>query len=82
MHPQQSKYYINRGILSSHKFQLMTLHRVNSGSGELDSKHENVNVPDLIATQKGIFVKVLRNVIETLQEIDERYTQIETLSLE
>ena len=60
--------FINRGTLSRHKFQLMTLYRVNSGSGELDSKHENVNVRDLIATQKGIFVEVLKNVIETLQE--------------
>ena len=60
--------FINRGTLSSHEFELMTLYRVNSGSGELDSKHEDVNVPDLIATQKGVFVEVLKNVIETLQE--------------
>ena len=46
----------------------MTLYRINSGNGELDSKHEDVNVRDLIATQKGVFVEVLKNVIETLQE--------------
>jgi len=60
--------FINRGTLSSHQFELMTLYQVNSGNGELDSKHEGVNVPDLIATQKGVFVQVLKSVIETLQE--------------
>ena len=60
--------FINRATLSSQSFQLITYYRTNSGNGKLDSKRENINVPDLIAAQKNVFVDVLNNIIETLRE--------------
>ena len=60
--------FINRSTLSSHGFQLITYYRTNSGNDKLDSKREDINVPDLIATQKSVFVDVLNNIIKTLQE--------------
>ena len=66
--------FINRSTLTAHSFELLTYYRTNSGNGELESKRENINVPDLIATQKSVFVDVLNNIIETLQkeEIEHR----------
>ena len=58
--------FINRSTLTAHSFELLTYYRTNSGNGELESKRENINVPDLIATQKIVFVDVLNNIIETL----------------
>ena len=66
--------FISRPTLTAHSFELLTYYRTNSGNGELESKRENINVPDLIATQKSVFVGVLNNIIETLQkeEIEHR----------
>ena len=60
--------FISRPTLSSQGFELITYYRTSSGNNKLDSKHEDINVPDLIATQKSIFVDVLNNIIKTLQE--------------
>lgn len=53
---------------------MITYYRASSGNSKLDSKHEDINVPDLIATQKSVFVDVLNNIIKTLQkeEIEHR----------
>lgn len=66
--------FINRSMLSSQGFQLITYYRTSSGNSKLDSKHEDINVPDLIATQKSVFVDVLNNISKTLQkeEIEHR----------
>ena len=65
---------ISRPTLTSQGFQLATYYRTSPGSSKLDSKRENINVTDLIATQKRVFVDVLNNIIETLQkeEIEHR----------
>ncbi|MDE0087357.1 MAG: hypothetical protein OXU23_16665 [Candidatus Poribacteria bacterium] len=60
--------FISRPTVSSHGFQLITYYRTNSGNDKLDSKREDINVPDLIATQKSVFVDVLNNIIKALQE--------------
>ena len=61
--------FINRSTLSSQVFQLITYYRKNSGNGKLNSEHEeNIKVPDLIATQKNVFVDVLNNIIKILKE--------------
>lgn len=66
--------FINRSTLTAHSFGLLTFYRTNSGNNELKSKRENINIPDLIATQKDVFLDVLNKVIETLQkeEIEHR----------
>lgn len=66
--------FINRSTLTAPSFELLTFYRTNSGNDELKSKRENINVPDLIATQKDVFVDVLNSIIETLQkeEIEHR----------
>ncbi len=66
--------FINRSTLTAHSFELLTFYRTNSGNDELKSKRENINIPDLIATQKSVFVDVLNNIIDTLQkeEIEHR----------
>lgn len=60
--------FISRPTLSSQGFQLITYYRTSSRNSKLDSKHEDINVPDLITTQKSVFVDVLNNTIKTLQE--------------
>ena len=60
--------FINRSFLSVHKFELMTLDPTNTSGGRLNSKHVNINVADLIATQRSVFLDVLGDVIETLKE--------------
>lgn len=60
--------FITRLTLSAQEFHLMTLYPTKSDSKKLNSKHADINVPDLIATQKRIFEDVLNNVIETLKE--------------
>ena len=60
--------FINCYSLSVHEFQLMTLDTTNSNGGRLNSKHVNINIADLIATQRSVFLNVLDNVIETLKE--------------
>ena len=60
--------FITRLTLSAQEFHLMTLYPTKSDSKKLNSKHADINVPDLIATQKRIFKDVLNNVIETLEE--------------
>ncbi|MYA56890.1 hypothetical protein F4X88_11375 [Candidatus Poribacteria bacterium] len=60
--------FITRVTLSAQEFHLMTLYPAKSGGKALNSKHVDISVPDLIATQKGVFEDVLNNVIETLKE--------------
>ena len=60
--------FIHFGEDNPHQFHLMTVYPGKSNDGGLNSKHKEVNVEDLIATQKGILMKVLDNVIETLKE--------------
>ena len=60
--------FISRPTLTPNSFELLTFYRTNSGNGELASKRENINIPDLIATQKNVFMDVLNNIIKTLQE--------------
>ena len=47
---------INRSTLTAHSFKLPTFYRTNSGNDELKSKRENIYIPDLIATQRYVFV--------------------------
>ena len=44
--------FITRLTLSAQEFHLMTLYRAKLSDKELNSKHIDVSVPDLIATQK------------------------------
>ena len=60
--------FITRLTLSAQEFHLMTLYPTKSGGKELNSKHVDVSVPDLITIQKRVFEDVLNNVIETLKE--------------
>ena len=60
--------FISRPTLTPHSFKLLTYSRTNISDSNLQFKSEDINVADLIATQKDIFVDVLNNVIETLQE--------------
>ena len=66
--------FINGSTLTAHSIQLLTFFRKNSGNNKLKSKFEDIKVPDLIATQKDVFLGVLNKVIETLQneEIEHR----------
>ena len=66
--------FISRLTLTSQGFQLITYYRTSSGNSKLDSKHEVIKIPDLIATQKDVFVDVLNDIIEILQkeEIEHR----------
>ena len=65
--------FIHFGKNYPYQFHLMTVYPGKPNDGGLNSKHKEVNVEDLIATQKGIFVKVLDNVIETLKEDEVEY---------
>lgn len=60
--------FINRSYLGIHKFKLMKLDTTKSNGGSLNSEDVDINVADLIATQRNIFMEVLDNVIETLKE--------------
>lgn len=60
--------FITRVTLSAQEFHLMTLYPAKSRGKALNSKHVDISVPDLIATQKRVFEDVLNNVIETLKE--------------
>ena len=60
--------FISRPTLTPNSFQWLTFYRTNSGNTELEFKFEDINVPDLITTQKDVFLDVLNKVIETLQE--------------
>ncbi|MDE0009631.1 MAG: hypothetical protein OXU36_00715 [Candidatus Poribacteria bacterium] len=66
--------FITRLTLSAQEFHLMTLYPTKPGGKELNSKHIDISVPDLITTQKKVFKDVLNNVIETLkeEEVDHR----------
>ena len=59
--------FINRSFLSIHEFQFIKLNPVKEEES-LNLERVDVNVPDLIATQKSIFGQVLNNVIEALKE--------------
>ena len=54
--------FITRIHLGVHDFQLTTL------DGKHNTKHIEINIPDLIATQRSVFLDVLDKVIETLKE--------------
>ena len=60
--------FVHFGSVYTHGFHLMTVYPNESDDGRLNSKHEDINIADLIATQKRTFMKVLDNVIETLKE--------------
>ena len=60
--------FITRLTLSAQEFHLMTLYPAKLSGKELNSKHMDVSVPDLIATQNKVFEGVLNDVIETLKE--------------
>ena len=60
--------FINRSSLGIHKFQLMKLDPTKSTGGSLNSEHVDINVADLITTQRNIFMEILDNVIEILKE--------------
>ena len=60
--------FINRSFLGVHNFKLMKLDPTKSNGGSLNSEDVDINVADLIATQRNIFMEVLDNVIETLKE--------------
>ena len=52
----------------THGFNLMTVYPNEIGNGQLNSKHEDINIADLVATQKRTFIKALDDVIENLKE--------------
>lgn len=54
--------FISRITLGSQGFQLMTINR-----DRPQPRFKDVNVPELIATQRDVFVDVLDNVIKTLE---------------
>ena len=54
--------FISRATLNFQGFQLMTTY-----ADETKTNFKDVNIPDLIKTQKNIFVGVLDNIIETLR---------------
>ena len=61
--------FIGRSSLSStYGFQLTTIYPRLSKDEDLEYKHEDINVQDMIATQKSIFVKILDDVIEVLKK--------------
>ena len=51
----------------THGFHLMTAYPNESGNRQLNSKHVDINIADLIATQRSTFMDVLDNVIEILK---------------
>ena len=53
---------------SPYEFHLMTVYPRRSNDGRLNSKHKDIDIADLIDTQKSIFMKVLDDVIATLKE--------------
>ena len=58
--------FIGRSSLGVHEFRLMTLDPI---KGDIfKPKYVNVNVVDLIVTQRSVFLDVLSKVIETLKE--------------
>ena len=58
--------FITRISLEVHEFELTKLDPTKDNV--LDSDHVKINVPNLIATQRKIFMNALDNVIETLKE--------------
>lgn len=60
--------FITRLTLSAQEFHLTTLYPTKSDGKELNSKHIDISVPDLIATQKRVFEDVLNNIIKILKE--------------
>lgn len=65
---KKSFNFINRSFLSVHQFELMILDTTNPNSNKLNQKHVNINVADLISTQRSVFLDVLDKVIDTLKE--------------
>ena len=58
--------FINRKTLNANGFELTTVRPENGNKPE----YTDVNLPDLIATQKSVFMDVLTNLIEKLKEED------------
>ena len=65
---KKSFNFVHFRSVYTHGFHLMTVYPNESGDGRLNSKHEDINIADLIDTQKSTFMEVLDNVIETLEE--------------
>ena len=59
--------FINRSFLGVHEFRFMKLNPTEEAES-FNSKDIDINVPDLIATQRNIFGEVLNNVIEVLKK--------------
>ena len=57
---------ITRKTLNAHGFELVTAYSENGK----ESEYRNVNIPNLIATQKSIFIDVLTNLIEKVKEVE------------
>ena len=60
--------FITRVHLGVHDFQLTILDPIKSIGGNYNSKHIEINIPDLITTQRSVFLDVLDNVINILKE--------------
>ena len=54
--------FITRIHLGVHEFQLTTIDEYGN------TKNMEINIPDLIATQRSVFLDVLENVIKHLKE--------------
>ena len=66
--------FINRSSLGVHEFQFTKLNPAKEGESP-NLECVDVNVPDLIATQRSIFGQVLNNVIEALKEEEVEHTK-------
>jgi len=60
--------FINRATLSVHGFKLATEYPKKSDDEKRETKRVDVNIPNLIETQRHKFKEVLNKVIETLKE--------------
>lgn len=64
---KKSFNFVHFGSGYTHGFHLMTVYPNKTGNGQLNSKHADINLADLITTQRRAFMKALDNVIETLK---------------
>ena len=64
---KKSFNFVHFGSGYTHGFHLMTVYPNKTGNGQLNSKHADINLADLITTQRRAFMEILDNVIETLK---------------
>ena len=60
--------FVHFGKGYPYQFHLMTVYPGKSNDGGLKSKHRDVDLADLIATQGSVFMKVLDDLVVTLKE--------------